>query len=111
MKITKKELIEYLYNLEPDTPELEEQITQMLTILFKRRRVSDNSIEQYLSSVFPDEIVGKMVSRVYGHYCEWCAERGYETQSNKAFSVEVNKKYGVKSAVGKINGKSVRVYK
>ena len=57
-----------------------------------------------------DEILGSPTEEVYELYCEMCEDQKLRPVHKKAFSREINRKYGVKTVPKSINGKSVRIY-
>lgn len=72
---------------------------------------SNNNVLEWLEEESKDRIVNERTSDVYMAYKLWCANNGCMPVKLINLSKEINKKYGYKTGVQYVDGKSVRVYK
>lgn len=112
--MTDIEIINWLYNLEPETKEQENKIKKMMIVMLEKTQTKDTtpkSVKLYFEPIMLDEIIGKKTEKIYNDYCNWCKENNHIRENKMYFSRLVCKTFNVKTVCNRINDKVVRVYK
>lgn len=71
----------------------------------------NNPIKAFIDDCGIEMIENEPTSDVYRRYQVFCAECGMQPMSNIVFSKQINKRLGLETAVSKINGKCIRIFR
>lgn len=89
------EIIKWLSELKPETPEQRKKINKAIYIFSKKDECTN--VDEFFKTLMVDEVENKAVSRVYEFYTDWCAENYYTPVSKIKFSKLVMQEFKVKS--------------
>lgn len=109
-KISRKELITLLGNLEGEDWSLQRKINRMLTMLFTNEGNVPVSIEWYLEGMKLEEVVNRPVRDVYVEYAEWCELNYLPPEKIILFGKFVRERFPVESIQKKLNGENIKYY-
>lgn len=107
--MTDKEIIKWLSELTPETPEQRKKINN--AIITFNKKYESNNVDKFLKTLMYDEVESKSVSRVYKYYTDWCTENSYEPVSKIKFSKLVMREFKVKSVTVWNYDRAEKIYK
>lgn len=107
--MTDTEIIEWLEELKPDTPEQRKKINKAILIFSKKDECTN--VDEFFKTLMYDEVESKSVRQVYKYYTDWCKENGHDPMSKIKFSKLVMQEFRVKSVTVWNYDKAEKVYK
>lgn len=107
--MTDMEIIKWLSELKPETPEQRKKIDKAIYIFSKKDESSN--VDEFFKTLAYDEVESKAVSRVYKYYTDWCTENAYNPVSKIKFSKLVMQTFKVKSVTVWNYDRAEKIYK
>ena len=107
--MTDTEIIKWLSELKPDTPEQRKKINKAILIFNKKDECTN--ADEFLKNLMYDEVESKSVSQVYKYYTNWCAENACDPISKIKFSKLLIQEFKVKSVTVWNYDKAEKMYK